>query len=383
MATYNRASMLHASIDSLLAQSRPVDEIIIVDDGSTDDTEQIIRSYGPRLTYLRQENAGRSSAINLGLAHCKSDYVWTFDDDDIAQPDGHENLAAVLDADQSIDFAFGAFHSFREDPSGRRHINDNHYWLRPEEPSIRINFLEGMFTQFNAMLVRRSLYEKVGGFRKDLLRSQDVEMALRLARNARAAPVDKVIFLYRIHDGLRGSVGHFFPAEESAKRWFINNRHIYSIIRKEFELDEFTPTFAQAWDKPLARRAALLERACVFALRSMWDETLDDLRAAAIAAPAAAATPEEMKLAEIAIRIRDPWKELGKNLAWIAQLNFFYKTNDYSRSIIYSLCRPLVWQMRHSLQGGKFHAFLELTKVLTGILGTRDGASRLLSSLFD
>src|SRR5580692_6093554 len=110
--TYNRASMLRECIDSILAQTRPVQQIIVVNDGSTDETESLIASYGERVTLLTKENGGKASALNLALPHCKMDYVWICDDDDIAERDGAEHLAAALDANASVDFAYSTFRHF-------------------------------------------------------------------------------------------------------------------------------------------------------------------------------------------------------------------------------------------------------------------------------
>jgi glycosyltransferase involved in cell wall biosynthesis len=78
VATFNRAAYLRECIDSLLAQTRPGDQIIVIDDGSADDTEIVARSYGEQLLYLRQVNSGKSIALNLGMEHVTSSHVCFF-----------------------------------------------------------------------------------------------------------------------------------------------------------------------------------------------------------------------------------------------------------------------------------------------------------------
>jgi glycosyltransferase involved in cell wall biosynthesis len=107
--------MLRECIDSILAKTRPVQEILVGNDGSTDDTIDVIPSYGDRLTLFNKTNGGKSSALNLALKHCQSDYVWIYDDDDLAAPDGVKNLANALDLNEDIDFAFGTYQFFRND----------------------------------------------------------------------------------------------------------------------------------------------------------------------------------------------------------------------------------------------------------------------------
>ena len=84
--TFNRARYLPECLDSLLAQTFPATEIIDVNDSSTDDTARVIRPYLDRITYVEKENGGKSTALNLVLPGIQSDYLWIFDDDDVALP---------------------------------------------------------------------------------------------------------------------------------------------------------------------------------------------------------------------------------------------------------------------------------------------------------
>jgi hypothetical protein len=292
--------MLGECIDSILAQTRPVQEIIVVNDGSTDDTIDVIQSYGDRLTLFNKTNGGKASALNLALKHCQSDYVWICDDDDLAAPDAVKHLTNALDLNEDIDFAFGTYQLFRNDKG-------NHFYSEVMtsglecEPNICLRFLEEMFTYQYAMLARRSLYERVGPFREELIRAQDYDMVIRLARSFKGVHVPKVIFYMRAHDGVRGSASDVILPEDSVRRQFIYDQKIFSWVKQEFHIHEFTPTFALKWDQALAERAALLERACVFAAHAMWDDAIDNFRQAGQSS-AIPAKPEELKLAERVIK---------------------------------------------------------------------------------
>ncbi len=97
--SYNCAKYLPDAIDSLLAQSLPPEEIIVVDDGSIDDTPDVIRGYSDRVTYIRQDNGGDAAARNRGIEIATGDYIAVSDADDICARDRIEHQVAALRAD--------------------------------------------------------------------------------------------------------------------------------------------------------------------------------------------------------------------------------------------------------------------------------------------
>lgn len=84
--TFNRAGWLSESIDSVLHQTHPSVELIVVDDGSTDHTPDVVQAFGDRLTYLQQPNRGVSAARNVGVAASRGTWVAFLDSDDLWQP---------------------------------------------------------------------------------------------------------------------------------------------------------------------------------------------------------------------------------------------------------------------------------------------------------
>ena len=99
---YNVAPYLRTCLDSLLAQTRPIDEIIVVDDGSTDDCPAILAEYAerlPQMRVIRQENGGLSAARNTGMKHARGRYLAFLDSDDFVAPQMYEHLLAMAQAD--------------------------------------------------------------------------------------------------------------------------------------------------------------------------------------------------------------------------------------------------------------------------------------------
>jgi hypothetical protein len=372
--------MLRECLDSILAQTRAVQDLVVVNDGSGDETASVVKSYGGSVRLISKDNGGKSSALNLAMRSCTSDYVWICDDDDIAASDGLEHLVAALDSNKTAGFAYGTFQIFRDDALGR-HYTPPTYWMRDGEPNVHIQFLEEMFTFQYAMLVPRSLYAKVGSFREDLIRCQDHEMAIRLARNALSIYVPRVIFFQRAHFGLRGGLNNPIPIELNAQKFLEEDQKVIASIYKEYNLEEFTPTFARHWDPVRARRAALVERACVCAKNALWREAIDDFREANELSRARAA-PEEIRLAEAVIRSPLPWDIVGKNPDLISGLRAIHDANKYGHHIIHAACRPIVWQARHMFWNGDIQAGVTRLRTLAGILGAQGALRRLQESLF-
>jgi len=84
--TYNRAIYVTQAIESVLAQTVPTDEIIVVDDGSTDNTQEVLKRFGDRIRYIRQDNTGAGIARNTGIKSSKNEYVAFLDSDDLWEP---------------------------------------------------------------------------------------------------------------------------------------------------------------------------------------------------------------------------------------------------------------------------------------------------------
>lgn len=101
--TYNRAHSLAEALDSVLVQDPPADEVIVIDDGSTDGTPEVLSAYGDRIIALRQENAGAAAARNLGLAHASGEWIAFLDSDDLWREGRLALLHRDLEKDESED----------------------------------------------------------------------------------------------------------------------------------------------------------------------------------------------------------------------------------------------------------------------------------------
>src|SRR5256885_13277506 len=96
MPVYNGGPFLRQSLDSILAQSYPDFEVIVVDDGSTDDTPQILASYGSRIRTYRKPNGGGASAINYGIGQAHGEWIAWLSADDLWEPTNLERQVAAI-----------------------------------------------------------------------------------------------------------------------------------------------------------------------------------------------------------------------------------------------------------------------------------------------
>lgn len=338
--TYNRAGFLLECLESIFGQSRPPDQVIVVNDGSTDDTVNLLKGFGDRITVINKENGGKPSALNVALAQCHADYVWICDDDDLALPDGLERLVQALDADPEAGMAYGNYR-FLYDVNGRKVYREQTHWLPESEPNPKIRFLQVMVTNQFAMLVRRSLYESVGPFRVDLARSEDYEMALRLTRRAKAVHVPHVIFSYRQHAGVRGDAANSFDFSKSLEKFAHYDQKIFRDVFSGYTLDEFCPSFALTWSPPLAERAALLNRACILAQHSLWPLAIEELDSLSREQGAAVLSPPEIVLAESLIFHDYAWDSLRADDKSIAALKALGRQMPYGRQVVFAICNRL------------------------------------------
>jgi hypothetical protein len=282
IATYNRGRMIEQSIDSILQQSAPVAQFIVVDDGSTDDTEERVRRYGDRIEYLRKPNGGKSSAINLAMTRARGEWVWLFDDDDIALPDATRRLLDALARDESADFAFGGQVIAQEAPDGTLVGHRPVPPLTEAGDGLLLDVLQGFCFRLQAMLIRRRCLIEAGGLDERYLRGQDYELIVRLARRHRGVRVQEPVLVWRQHAGDRGPAALRHSAADSDRSWEAFDAMLGREVRSSFELREYlVPRPADAALGPEERTVALLHRAAVMGTKGLLAEFVDDLAEAA------------------------------------------------------------------------------------------------------
>lgn len=200
--TWNRRDLIARAIDSVFAQTRPVEEIIVVDDGSTDGTcEYLADRYGERIFYVRQDNAGVSAARNRGMALARGRYLALLDSDDEWLPEKTARQVAFLEAHPDIGMVLCDV--FRVNPDGSLiDVFDRRLQVPTDGPALRWILRDPALAPLS-VLMRREVYETVGGFDESLRTAEDLDFHLRIAARWPIGVITEPLArALRGHDGL-------------------------------------------------------------------------------------------------------------------------------------------------------------------------------------
>lgn len=303
--TYNRAKYLEEAVSSILDQTLAPTQVIVVDDGSTDNTREIIAGFGGSIEYIAKPNGGKSSALNFVLPRATGEFVWIFDDDDVAERDSLEKLVQALRENPECGFAYGHYDLFKTDEDGRiRRIPVSFPSVNGR--NLYLALMERSFILQQGLLVRKSCYDEVGNFDESLIRSQDLDMILRLARRYRGTRVPEILFHQRQHSGIRGSKSNPVSANRAVEGWVSSDRKIIGGIYATHDLRAFLPLECEERELPAEKKfIALLQRACITARKGMWHEAAQDLGQASEIAQRTNKTSLERPETEILRRIFD------------------------------------------------------------------------------
>lgn len=199
LPVYNNERHLKAAVDSILGQTFGDFEFIIIDDGSTDTSLEILEAYAkqdPRIRLFSRPNAGFCRTLNEGLSHAMGEFIGRMDADDIAMPDRFERQVAYLKDHPECVLMGGRILLIDEEgaPICEMCLEETHEAIDSAHMAGR-----GGSIAHPAMMARRSAVEAIGGYASEYEYAEDLDFCLRLAEAGRVANLPETVLHYRQH----------------------------------------------------------------------------------------------------------------------------------------------------------------------------------------
>jgi len=194
--TFNREHTIAQAIESVLAQTYKDLEIIVIDDGSTDDTKTVLEPYKDRIKYFYQENKGVASARNKGLEEARGEFIAFLDSDDYWLPEKLRSQTEFLKAHPDTAMVYDRYWREYEETGNKK--------LRPKKEYLTNGYI---YTRFyfkyiiwiGTVMVRRICFETVGDFDTSLVVASDRDMLLRITREYRVGFMEEPLAVHKIH----------------------------------------------------------------------------------------------------------------------------------------------------------------------------------------
>lgn len=218
--TYNYARYVGLAVESALMQSYPNLEVIVIDDGSTDNTQEVLKPYLSRINYLYKPNGGTGGALNLGIAKSSGKYICWLSSDDVFYPDKVAKQVQLMESNPTQGFCYTSFAVIEAD--GKHHY-DIHSPYYPDRKEMVVKLMEGCFINGSTVMMRRAALSVVGVFDEAMGTVHDYDLWFRFLRHFPCGFIDEILIGYRWH----GENGSFhvrpdcvIPAQERAKKLF-------------------------------------------------------------------------------------------------------------------------------------------------------------------
>ena len=197
ITTYNRANFIEEALNSVLAQTYINWEIIIIDDGSTDNTKDIVNKYlyNNKIFYYYQNNTKQAGALNTGLKYAKGEWIAFLDSDNRWLPNRLESAIKHINIGTNAGLIYGDIYTINE--SGKR-ISDKN--MKRFSGKVTSRLLFDNFITFNTTLIKKNILDKIGGFNSNLERAPDYDCWLRASTVTNVLYIKEYLADYRIMD---------------------------------------------------------------------------------------------------------------------------------------------------------------------------------------
>lgn len=250
--TYNRAGYITNALESVLSQTYQNFEILIVDDGSTDDTKEVILSLdNPKIRYIYQENAGASAARNTGIKNAKGEFIAFLDSDDTWYPEKLEKQLEVFRNNENVDIVYSAM-EWIQVRTGKKDLN------RYKNYKTREDFVKFLLCYMlpigSCIIFKKSVFDKAGIYDETLNVAEDWDLCLRFAP----------LFNFYYHDEVLASCyRHNKSLSQTADFERVEKIH-FTVLERFFDNQENLEKYGKF------KRTALSHQYFTFALMSFY-----------------------------------------------------------------------------------------------------------------
>lgn len=202
--TYDSASFVAEAIESVLRQSYADYEIIVADDGSTDTTREVLERFGDKITFLNLPHRGICATRNAAITKSRGEFIALLDSDDIWEPDKLELQVAYMDTHPEFALVYSYSTNFTGTEEGSVSLVKK---IDFEGFVFTDLFTKGSFAN-STILMRRSVFNEVGGYDESLTAMEDYELNLRISQKYQIGRVSRSLLRRRIHPGSFYSSGY-------------------------------------------------------------------------------------------------------------------------------------------------------------------------------
>ena len=268
---YNCARFIGESLDSVYRQTYGNWEVVVIDDGSTDETRAALAPHIGRIRYFYQENRGTAAARNAGVRQARGELIAFLDNDDIWLPEKLARQVQVMQGSLECGLVFTDGKRFSADGTRAESLISTRLdgWIaahRTEDPLVakgdivRNLFFDNEISSASSVMVRRQCLERAGGFDEAIAIADDYDLWLRIARAHSVALITRCLYMWRWHDGSQSGT-----IPERIQRW-----RVASLLVQEKHLSLAPPDVRRRLRAHMAREYWECAR-CYFDLNQFHD----------------------------------------------------------------------------------------------------------------